>query len=198
MERIQSHIALFRGGIVAEMLTCVGDVVLALVFYVLLKPVGRNVALLGAFFRLVFVAIYGVSKLFEIAALLLLGDPTSANLPPDQVASLTYVALRLHTYGYGTSLLFFGCCTICFGYLVARSRFLPRLIGSTLVVAGVGYVVYSLAQMQAPAFAGTWLFPWLMLPGFVGELSLALWMLFRGVDIAEWQRWSTAKEPTHG
>ena len=52
-----------------EVLTCAGDTCLALILYVLLRPVGRNLALLGAFQRLVFVAIYGVAKLFEVAAL---------------------------------------------------------------------------------------------------------------------------------
>src|SRR4030095_13565807 len=64
---------LFRVGLAGEMLTCVGDAAMALILYVLLKPVNRNLALLGAFFRFVCVAIYGVAKLFEVAALVLLG-----------------------------------------------------------------------------------------------------------------------------
>src|SRR3954469_12344579 len=56
---------LFRAGLAGEMLTCACDVALAMILYVLLKPVSGNLALLGAFFRLVFVAIYGVAKLFE-------------------------------------------------------------------------------------------------------------------------------------
>jgi len=56
------------------MLTCVCDVALAMLLYVLLKPVNKNLALLAAFFRLTFVGIYGASKLFEIAALVALGS----------------------------------------------------------------------------------------------------------------------------
>src|SRR4051812_14794161 len=49
---------LFRVGLTAEMLTCVCDVALAMILYVLLNPVNRNMALLAAFFRLTFVAFY--------------------------------------------------------------------------------------------------------------------------------------------
>ena len=64
---------LFRVGLAGEMLTCVCDIALALILYVLLKPVNNNLALLGAFFRLTFVGFYSVAKLFEISALLALG-----------------------------------------------------------------------------------------------------------------------------
>ena len=69
---------LFRVGLAGEMLTCVCDVALAMILYVLLKPVSRNLALLAAFLRVTFVGVYGVAKLFEIAALVVLGGaPTT-------------------------------------------------------------------------------------------------------------------------
>src|SRR6266849_2215233 len=63
---------LFRVGLAGEMLTCACDVALAMILYALLEPVSRRLALLGAFFRLTFVAVYSVAKLFEIAALVFL------------------------------------------------------------------------------------------------------------------------------
>jgi hypothetical protein len=56
---------LFRAGVAGEMLTCACDVALAMILYVLLRPVSSNLALLAAFFRLTFVGIYSVAKLFE-------------------------------------------------------------------------------------------------------------------------------------
>src|SRR5271168_2351414 len=66
---IQGSELLFRAGLAGELLTCVCDVAVTLILYVLLRPVSRNLALLAAFFRLTFVAIYSVAKLFEVAAL---------------------------------------------------------------------------------------------------------------------------------
>lgn len=193
--KILEHEELFRAGLVSEMLTCICDVTLALILYVLLRPVSRNIALLGAFFRLAFVAIYGVAKLFEIAALVFLDSKSLTAFSSTQLQDLAYASLRVHDYGYGASLLFFGCCTVCVGYLIRRSLYLPRNLGSLLIVAGFGYVLFSLTQMQAPGFAGKWLFPWLLLPGFLGELGLSLWLLVKGVDRAKWQQRIQAKAP---
>jgi hypothetical protein len=179
---------LFRAGLAGEMLTCVCDIAMAMILYVLLKPVSRNLALLGAFFRLVFVAIYGVSKLFEIAALVALGgDDYLKSFDPRQLHTLAYMSLRVHGLGYGASLLFFGFCCVLFGYLIHQSGYLPRTLGVLLIVGGVGYVLFSLAQMLAPAFAGRVLFPWLMLPAFPAELGLALWLLVKGVNLPKWE-----------
>ena len=180
---------LFRVGLAAEMLTCVCDVALAMVLYVLLKPVNRNLALLGAFFRLTFVAFYSVAKLFEIAAMVALGraDYLKA-FEPKQLHALAYMSLSVHDYGYGASLLFFGFCTLLFGYLIYKSGYLPRTIGVLLVIAGAGYVVYSLAQMLSPVLATKLLFPWLLLPGFFAELGLCLWLIVKGVNLPKWEQ----------
>lgn len=184
---------LFRVGLAGEMLTCVCDVALAMILYVLLRPVSRNLALLAAFFRLTFVAIYGVAKLFEIVALVLLSGADSLKaFEPRQLHALAYLALRVHGLGYGASLLFFGVCCVLFGHLIRRSGYLPRILGVLLVLGGWGYIAFSLAQMLAPAFAARWLFPWLMLPAFPAELGLALWLLVKGVDLAKWLSHSLA------
>jgi hypothetical protein len=184
---IQGSETLFRLGLAGEMLTCVCDVALAMILYVLLKPVSKNLALLAAFFRLTFVGIYGVAKLFEIAALTMVGraDYLKA-FDPQQLNALEYVSLRLHSYGYGVSLLFFGFCCVLFGYLIYKSGYLPGILGVLLVIGGMGYVIFSLAQMLAPAFAGRFLFPWIMLPAFLGELGLCLWLLVKGVNLPKW------------
>jgi hypothetical protein len=138
--------------------------------------------------RVTFVAFYGVTKLFEVAALVALGGGTHLEaFPPDQLHALAYASLRVHSLGYGASLLFFGACCILFGHLIRRSRYLPRVLGTLLVVGGAGYVAFSTAQMLAPAFAARVLFPWLMLPAFPAELGLALWLAVKGVDVARWE-----------
>ena len=179
---------LFRVGLAGEMLTCACDVALAMILYVLLRPVSRSLALLAAFFRLTFVGIYGVAKLFEIAALVTLGGAGYLKgFEPQQLHDLAYMSLSVHGLGYGASLLFFGFCCVLFGYLIHQSGYLPRILGTLLVIGGVGYVVFSLAQMLAPAFAAKYLFPWIMLPAFAAELGLALWLTVKGVDIPTWE-----------
>ena len=83
--------------------------------------------------------------------------------------------------GFGMGLVFFGGFCIAIGTLIARSRFLPRLLGLLMVLAGVCYIANSFAGFLSPAL-GARLFPWILLPCLVAELSLALWLLVKGVD----------------
>ena len=177
----------FRVGLVGELLTCVIDVALAMILYALLKPVSRNLALLAAFFRVTFVGVYAVAKLFLVAVVILLGGAGHLKaFDPQQLQSLAYLSLQLHAYGYGLSLIFFGCTCVVLGYLIYRSGYLPRIIGILLVIGGVGYLTNSFAQIVASALAAT-LFPWVLLPGLVAELGLALWLIVKGVDVPKWE-----------
>lgn len=179
---------LFRVGLAGELLTCVCDVTLAMILYVLLKPVNRNLALLAAFHRLTFIAVYAASKLFLVAAVVVQGSADFLKaFEPQQLQALAYLSVRLHGLGYGLSLLFFGVCCVLFGYLIQKSGYLPGFIGILLVIGGVGYVLFSLAQTLAPDFAGRVLFPWIMLPAFPAELGLALWLLVKGVNVPKWK-----------
>jgi hypothetical protein len=51
---------LFRSGMAADLVMILADVALALLFYVLLKPVSQALALLAAFFRLAQAAVLGI------------------------------------------------------------------------------------------------------------------------------------------
>ena len=88
---------------------------------------------------------------------------------------------RLHLKPVEVSpLVFFGPFCILLGVLIVRSKFLPRLLGWLLIVAGLGWVTFLIPGV-AP-HAKVVVFPL----GFVAELVLMLWLLFKGVDEACW------------
>jgi hypothetical protein len=188
--------ALYRLGGAAEFVTLFCDITVALILYNLLKPVNQSLALLAAFFRLVFTAVYATLSLAHFAPLILLarGGHLTA-FTPDQLQTLAYLSLRLHTIGYNISLVFFGVHCVLIGYLVARSTFLPRLIGLLLLIAGGCYLTNSFANFISPTFAGS-LFPYIMLPGLIAEGSLALWLFVAGVNVLKWQRQGQLMEPS--
>jgi hypothetical protein len=57
---------------------------------------------------------------------------------------------------------------------------MPSAIGVMMLLPGVCYFVNSLATILAPTLAGV-LLPWILLPCFAGEASLATWLLFKGI-----------------
>src|SRR5271157_5102762 len=71
---ILAHERLFRIGIVGDLVYCAGVVVLLTALYVTLKPVNRGLALLAAFWRLVWVLMWLVMTLNLFDALRLLSD----------------------------------------------------------------------------------------------------------------------------
>ena len=178
---------LFRVGFSGELLHLAFDVAVAVILYALLRPVSRNVALLAAFMRLSCDLILATASLSHFAALRLLGGAGYLNaFEPDELQALALLAMRLHGDGYAISLVFFGFACFSLGYLIFRSGYLPRTIGAWLAVAGACYLLSSFAHFLDPAFAAT-LFPAIFLPIFIAELSLTLWLLVKGVDIAKWE-----------
>ena len=174
-------------GIAGNLLHLACAVALTWILYVLLRPVSRDLALLAAFFELVSIGVEAVSKLFLVEALFPLRNAEYLQVfAPEQLHALAYLPTRLHAFGFGVSLIFFGCACVVLGYLIFRSGFLPKLVGVLMQIAGLCYLTNSFALILAPAFADR-LFPAILIPSFIGETSLCLWLLVKGVDVGKWR-----------
>jgi Domain of unknown function (DUF4386) len=55
-----------------------------------------------------------------------------------------------------------------------------------LQIAGVCYLINSYALILSPKTADM-LFPAILVPSFIAELSLSLWLIFKGVDVQIWK-----------
>ncbi len=178
---------LWRSGVAGDLLMHVCDIPLILIFYVLLKPVSKHGALLYVLFNLAQTASLIAFKLNSLVGLSFAEDRGDlGSFQPAQRQALMFVFLRADEYGFGIGLIFFGCACLVLGYLIWRSTFLPRMIGALMQVAGVCYLIDSFALVLAPKVAGR-LFPAILVPSFIAELSLCLWLLLRGVDVQKWQ-----------
>ncbi len=54
-------------------------------------------------------------------------------------------------------------------------------------IAGLCYLVNSFALIIAPEITD-YLFPAILLPSLIGELTLCLWLIIKGVNITKWQQ----------
>jgi hypothetical protein len=178
---------LFRVGLAADLVNCALDVAVAVILYVLLRPVSRNLALLAALFRIAADTILGFVGLLHLAAIVILGgDDFLKVFSVRQLEALAYLALKLHGLGYSISMIFFGIGCGVLGYLIYRSTYLPKLIGILLLVTGFCYLFDSFATIVAPSFSAS-LYPWPLLPGFVSELALCFWLIVKGVNVPKWK-----------
>jgi len=101
--------SLWRISIASELILLVCGVGLTLIFYVLLRPVNKDLALLAVFFNIVEFPIEAVSKLCLVASLFLSGNADYLKaFEPHQLHALVKLSLKLHDYGFGIDLVFFG------------------------------------------------------------------------------------------
>jgi hypothetical protein len=179
---------MWRFGIAAELFLLSCSIALALILFVLLRPVSRDLAWLAVFFNLVTIAVEAVAALSLVAALFPLGNAGYLKaFQPEQLYAMASLSVRSHSHGFGVALIFFGWFCLIVGYLIFRSGYLPKAIGVLMQIAGVSYLVHSFAFILAPALASR-LFPTILIPAFVGEASLALWLLVKGVNVEKWNR----------
>lgn len=179
---------LWRTGIAADLIMHICDIPLMLIFYLLLKPVNKNLALAALLFNLVQTAVLVTNKLNLAIALFPLSNADYLkSFDPQKLYTLTYLSIRAHGYGFGFGLIFFGCTCLITGYLIFKSGYLPKAIGILMQIAGMCYLVNSFALILVPSFSDM-LFPFILLPPFIGELSLCLWLIFKGVKISVWEK----------
>ena len=183
---IMASESLWRISIAADLILLVCAVALTLILYLLLRPVNKNLALLAVFFNLVEFPIEAVSKLYLFAALFFSGNADYLNaLEPHQLHALAKTSLKLHDYGFGIDLVFFGIACIIYGYLLFRSGYFPKTLGVLMTIAGLSYLTNSFTLILAPAYAGT-ILPILVF-ALIGELSLCLWLIVKGVNLPKWK-----------
>jgi hypothetical protein len=179
---------LFRLGIAGDLIMILCDVALALLFYVLLKPVNKSLSLLAAFFRLTQAAVLGVNLLNLLFVLQLLsGADYLAAFSAEQLYALVLQFLDAHGIGYSIGLVFFGIQCAVLGYLICKSDYIPRILGILLILASAGYLTDSFAKFLLSEYQNyeTLFALVVFLPAFIAELSLCLWLIIKGAKIPE-------------
>ena len=176
---------LWRIGITGDLLMHVCDMIVAIVYYKLLRPVNKDLALLAVFFGLIQTAVLVANKMNMMMPLLLENADYLKAFTPEQLQAWTYLSVKAHGYGFGIGLIFFGFECLIDGYLIFKTGYLPKVLGIMIQIAGLCYLINSFAAILAPKFANQ-ISPAILLPPFVGELSICLWLIFKGVNLTKW------------
>jgi len=154
--------------------------------YELLKPVKKSVALFGAFCGLAGLLSGMAGSINLLTALSLLEEARRATEPVvSQLRGAAKIFLGTIPRFSGED-FFFGCQIVSAGYLIIRSYFVPRAVGVLLVLGGLSFLITSLTIVVSPVL-GARLAPVLLPIAVVGEGSLALWLLVKGVNVEQWR-----------
>lgn len=175
---IVAHAVLFRWGIVADLAGQALFLFVALALYHLLRGVNQRHALLMLVLIAVSVPIAFVNELNSVAALTLARGPDFLALEESQRIALMRLFLNLRGAGFDVAGIFWGLWLFPLGWLVYRSRFIPRILGILLMVGCFAYLANSVASLALPQYEET-VSRW-MSPVQLVEMIFMLWLLIMG------------------
>jgi len=182
---IMANELLFRLAIVSDLIQIGLFLLLPLAFYVLLKPVNKNLALLVVIFVLVSVPISLISMVFHFAPLILLSGANYLTVfEADQLYALVMFFLDLYLAGVWIATIFHGLWLLPLGYLVYKSGYFPRIFGVLLMIACFGFLIESFTFFLLPPSYVVITYPGIVFE-IIGEFGFTGWLLLKGAKIPE-------------
>lgn len=176
---VQSSIMLFELGIFGFIVIIILDVVLSISFYALFNSLDKIIGLLMLSLRLIYVAIKG----FALVGLFLARDIYLSSVEVNSGQIDTYATqamqfLKMHHYGFGVGLFFFGLHLIFLAILLLKVNTIPKLIAWMLLIGGTGYSLNSLASFFVTNFdfLENGIIAIFIIPMTFSELLLGIWL----------------------
>ena len=186
-DNILSSELLYRAGILSGLISNVLFVFLVLALYRLLKDISHKQAILMVTFVVISVATSFANTFNQIAALIILsGADFLSVFEKPELESMAYVFLRLHSQGIQIIQIFWGLWLFPFGLLVYKSRFIPKILGVLLFIAGFAYVLSTFTFLVLPQYTAA--ISTLVTILEVGELPIIFWLLIVGAKAQSEER----------
>jgi len=163
----------------AETLGVVIFIGLSLALYRLFEDVDRHRARQMVALVLVSCALSLTGVVFSAAALFVFHNGASvAAFDQHTRETIGMLLINMHGQAVGINQTFWGLWLLPFGWLVVRSRFLPRWLGYWLLLDGIAWVAVGITWFLAPDYSAA-LFRYGQ-PVFMAELAAVLWLLIMG------------------
>ena len=177
---IAAHETLFRLGIAGDLFCGTIVIFVALALYRLFKGVDQDLAVLVVILGGVLPAAIDFFIVLNDAAALILvrGADFLSVFDNPQREALAMLFLRMHDQEILAAEIFWGLWLMPLGFLVYRSRFLPRFLGVWLILNGFAYLGLSAVGILCPQHLH--LASSISFPIQLGELALMLWLVIMG------------------
>jgi len=180
-ENILANEQLFRLSIAGDLITYAGVIVLAWAFYVVVKTVNKNLALLSVFFRLVENAVLFVATIGSMVVLRLLTNAGHAQaFEPAQLHSMASLAFGIQGIGMSFGFILLGLGSTVFSWLLLKSRYVPKVFAVWGIFSSLLLSAGALALIAFPRLGVIGMS--YMAPMGIFEVGLGLWLLIKGIN----------------
>lgn len=180
---VMSSELLFRTGIFSLIIVLICDVLVAWALYIFLKQVNKSLSLLMAWLRLVYSVFIGIALLNLVNILLLIsGADYLLAFKTDQLHAQVLLLFNAFNDIWGIGLVIFGLHLFSLGYLIIESGYIPKFLGILIIIASFGYLITNLGNLLLSNYENyeAIIILVFIVPMFLGELGLALWLIFKG------------------
>src|SRR5688572_31796858 len=148
--------SLFRWGFAGYLVEALCDAGLTMAFWVLVRPVHRNLAMGMVVFRIISTCGFAAAMMLWFGALpTLKAAPQLATLPADDLAALAYTLLRVSGFGQALFSMFYGVANVIFGALIYPSGYIAWLFGVGVVIMVSGVTLRTALLVLGPAYASS-------------------------------------------
>jgi hypothetical protein len=172
-----------RIGLASDLIHLVFFLLLAWALYVIFSPANKTLAVLVMLSITVSVAIQAINALNLFAALSILsGTDSMVVFDADQLQALATFFIELHMAATHIVEVFWFLWVFTAGYLVYTTEVLPKNLGILLIVGGLGYL---LIVLQFFLFANEILYGIGAAAAGLAEISLMVWLLWKGTKKPE-------------
>jgi hypothetical protein len=173
---ILTHPMLFRMGFATYLVEGICDIALCVIFYVLLKPVNRNLALISAFFGIASMITFAIAMAAYFASSFVLVETSGmGSFTPDQRNAMALLCMRISAMIATLFLCLYGIATTIRGYLIMRSGYFPRVFGVLFIIGGIGFFLRTWTYILVPAYSSELL----LIPMALAGIPFMLWLLVR-------------------
>ena len=169
---------LARSGLVVLLIDQLCFLILPVLLYRLLSSTDRVAARLMVGLAWISVPLVLAAIAQRLGAVNLMSDPVLANaIEMSQRQALAIAAQRQYGNNLLMASIFWGLWLLPLGWLIWRSRRLPRVLGALLFVGGLGLVIDVIGKLMLPNWSEMAIAGYVTLPAAVGEIGACLYLL---------------------
>jgi hypothetical protein len=191
LHNILAHQTLFRVGFSAHLFELLLNILAEIISFYLFRRVNVLVAAVSLCAGMVGIAVEAVALLIAYVPLqLAVAGSALGGFTPEQLHAFASFSMQWKQAALLLSWAFYGLDELAGGFLIFRSRFLPRVLGILLAIAGLCYFTSGFLSFLAPSLHAR-LYSFLSFACLPGEALTSLWMATVGLNVAKWKAWTT-------